>query len=85
MSALPSTGLPPSQYRFNYWPEDGQPGSTHIASFPPEFNDAQVGVIGAGEDGGDGHGDGQRNNVFLAALSGDILGDGARRGKHHDS
>jgi uncharacterized protein (TIGR03118 family) len=45
-SALPSTGLPPSQYRFDYWPEDGQPGSTHIASFAPEFNDAQVGVIG---------------------------------------
>jgi hypothetical protein len=48
-SALPSTGLPPSQYRFNYWPEDGQPGSTHIASFAPEFNDAQVGVLGAHE------------------------------------
>jgi hypothetical protein len=45
-SLLPSTGLDPSQYRFNYWPEDGNPGSTHIASFVPEFNDAQVGVIG---------------------------------------
>jgi hypothetical protein len=46
-SALPSTGLAPSQYRFNYWPEDGMPGSTHIASFAPEFNDARVGVIDA--------------------------------------
>ena len=43
---LPSTGLDPSQYRFAYWPEDGNPGSTHIASFAPEFNDAQVGTIG---------------------------------------
>src|SRR5262249_16151950 len=24
-SRLPSTGLSPSQYRFNYWPEDGGP------------------------------------------------------------
>ena len=23
---LPSTGLDPSQYRFNYWPKDGDPG-----------------------------------------------------------
>ena len=45
-SLLPSTGLPPSQYRFNYWPEDGQPGSAHIASFAPEFIDAPVGVVG---------------------------------------
>jgi uncharacterized protein (TIGR03118 family) len=42
---LPSTGLDPSQYRFNYWTTDGNPGSTHIASFAPEFNDAQVGMI----------------------------------------
>src|SRR5262249_41188243 len=28
-SLLPSTGLPPSQYRYNYWPEDGNPGATH--------------------------------------------------------
>jgi uncharacterized protein (TIGR03118 family) len=45
-SLLPSTGLDPSQYRFDYWPEDGNPGATHIASFAPEFNDAPVGVIG---------------------------------------
>lgn len=43
---LPSTGLDPSQYRFDYWPEDGNPGATHIASFAPEFNDAPVGAIG---------------------------------------
>ena len=42
---LPSTGLSPSQYKFNYWPEDGNPGSTHIASFAPETHDIQVGVI----------------------------------------
>jgi hypothetical protein len=45
-SLLPSTGLDPSQYRFNYWPEDGLPGSTNIASFAPEFNDALVGALG---------------------------------------
>jgi hypothetical protein len=50
-SALPSTGLPPSQYRFNYWPEDGKPGSTHIASFAPEFNNARIGVLGAPNSG----------------------------------
>ena len=42
---LLSTGLDPSQYRFNYWTKDGNPGATHIASFAPEFNDALVGVI----------------------------------------
>jgi uncharacterized protein (TIGR03118 family) len=42
---LHSTGLDPSQYRFNYWAKDGGPGSTHIASFAPEFNDAQVGTL----------------------------------------
>ena len=45
-SLLPSTGLPPSQFRFNYWPEDPDPSlKEQIASFAPEFNDAQVGVI----------------------------------------
>jgi uncharacterized protein (TIGR03118 family) len=45
-SLLPSTGLPPSQFRFNYWPEDPDPSLKEpIASFAPEFNDAQVGVI----------------------------------------
>ena len=30
---LPSTGLSPSQYRFNYWPEDGGPPvSSSVAS-----------------------------------------------------
>jgi hypothetical protein len=44
-SLLPSTGLAPSQYRFNYWPEDGgPPSSSSVASFAPEFNDAQVGT-----------------------------------------
>jgi len=39
---LPSTGLAPSQYRFNFWPDyDTQ---TAVASFLPEFTDAQVGV-----------------------------------------
>ena len=46
---LPSTGLDPSQYRFNYWPEDPDPAlKQQVASFAPEFNDAQVGVIGGG-------------------------------------
>ena len=45
-SLLPSTGLPPSQFRFNYWPENPDPALTEpIASFTPEFNDAQVGAI----------------------------------------
>ena len=43
-SLLPSTGLAPSQYRYAYWPEDGQAGATHIASFAPGFHDIQVGV-----------------------------------------
>jgi hypothetical protein len=43
-SLLPSTGLPPSQYRFNYWPEDGGPPvSASVASFAPENTTAQVG------------------------------------------
>lgn len=42
---LPSTGLPPSQYGFNYWPEaTASPGSVPISSFAPESGDAQVGV-----------------------------------------
>ena len=45
-SLLPSTGLPPSQFRFNYWTENPDPTlSEPIASFVPEFNDAQVGEI----------------------------------------
>ena len=43
-SLLPSTGLAPSQFRYNYWPEDGLPGSTNIASFAPATHDIQVGV-----------------------------------------
>ena len=42
-SLLPSTGLDTSQYRFNYWPEDGGSGSSAVASFAPEFTTAQVG------------------------------------------
>jgi hypothetical protein len=39
-SLLPSTGLPPSQFRFNYWPENPDPALTEqIASFTPEFAD----------------------------------------------
>ena len=41
-SFLPSTGLAPSQYRFNFWPDYDTP--TAVASFLPEFTDAQVGV-----------------------------------------
>jgi hypothetical protein len=42
----PSTGLPPSQFRFNYSPENPDPALTEqIVSFAPDFNDAQVGVI----------------------------------------
>jgi hypothetical protein len=43
-SLLPSEGLAPSQYRFNYWPEDGGPPvSSSVASFAPENTTAQVG------------------------------------------
>jgi uncharacterized protein (TIGR03118 family) len=48
-SLLPSTALPPSQYRFNYWLENPDPAlNPQVASFAPELNDAQVGVIGGG-------------------------------------
>jgi hypothetical protein len=40
-SLLPSTGLAPAQFRFDYWPAFG--GS--VASFTPEFTTAQVGVM----------------------------------------
>lgn len=41
---LPSTGLAPSQYRFNYWPEDGgPPTSSSVASFAPESTTVRVG------------------------------------------
>jgi hypothetical protein len=44
-SLLPSTRLAPSQYRFNFWPEDGGPVvSSSVASFVPEFTTAQVGT-----------------------------------------
>jgi hypothetical protein len=43
-SQLPSTGLAPSQFRYDFWLEDGLAGSTNIASFAPEFHDIQVGV-----------------------------------------
>jgi hypothetical protein len=46
---LPSTGLRPAFYRYAYWPEDGQMGATHIASFAPDFHDIQVGVNDSGE------------------------------------
>ena len=41
-SLLPSTGLAPSHYRYDFWPADGLAGSTNIASFAPEFHDIQV-------------------------------------------
>jgi hypothetical protein len=41
---LLSTGVAPSHFRYNFWPEDGLPGSTNIASFAPEFHDIRVGV-----------------------------------------
>jgi hypothetical protein len=44
-SLLPSTGLTPSRFRYDFWPEDGLAGSTNIASFAPEFHDIQVGVV----------------------------------------
>jgi hypothetical protein len=43
-SSLPSTGLTPSHYRYNFWPEDGLAGSTNIASFAPGTHDIRVGV-----------------------------------------
>ncbi|MDR3639344.1 MAG: hypothetical protein P4L84_36420 [Isosphaeraceae bacterium] len=43
-SMLPSTGLAPSQYRFNYSPEDGRPPtSSSVASFAPETTTVPVG------------------------------------------
>jgi hypothetical protein len=45
-SLLPSTGLAPSQYHFNYWPEDGGPPvSSSVASFLPESSTALVGTV----------------------------------------
>jgi hypothetical protein len=46
-NTLPSTGLSPAQYRFNFWPEDGGAPPASIASFLPEFTNAQVGTSGA--------------------------------------
>lgn len=44
-SLLPSTGLAPSQFRFDFWPEDGgPPGSSSVASFLPETHTVQVGL-----------------------------------------
>jgi hypothetical protein len=43
---LPSTGLTPSHYRFNFWPEDGgPPASSSVASFAPERTTALVGTL----------------------------------------
>jgi hypothetical protein len=65
-SALPSTGLAASQYKFNYWPEDGLRGSTHIGSFASEFHDARVGVIDPDKDDGD-----TADNEILGLLTDD--------------
>jgi hypothetical protein len=43
-SLLPSTGLNPAHFRYNFWPEDGLAGSAHIASFAPETHGIRVGV-----------------------------------------
>jgi hypothetical protein len=44
-SLLPSTGLAPSHYRFNFWPEDGgPPASSSVASFAPERTTVPVGT-----------------------------------------
>jgi hypothetical protein len=40
---LPSTGLAPERFRYNFWPEDGRSGPANIASFAPEFHDIRVG------------------------------------------
>lgn len=69
-SALPSTSLAPSQYKFNYWTEDGQPGATHLASFATEFQDAQVGVIRPDPD----HGDRAINEILGVLTGGDNVG-----------
>lgn len=73
---LPSTGLPPSQYRFNYWPEDGLPGSSHIASFAPEFNDIQVGTISGFAAARVAGLPPRLDNVFMGVL------DGGQHGRH---
>jgi hypothetical protein len=75
-SALPSTRLAPSQYKFNYWAEDGQPGATHLASFAPEFHDAQVGVIRPDRD----HGDRAINEILGVLTGGD---NGGGRDEHN--
>jgi hypothetical protein len=33
-----------SNFRYPFWPEDGLPGSTNIASFASGFHDIRVGV-----------------------------------------
>ena len=43
-SLLPSTGLARSQFRYDFWPEDGLAGSTNIASFAPNTHDIRVGL-----------------------------------------
>jgi hypothetical protein len=44
-SLLPSTGLAPTQYRFDYWPDFGAAaGSSGVASFAPELTTVQVGI-----------------------------------------
>ncbi len=43
-SLLPSTGLTPSHFQYNFWPEDGLAGSTNIASFAPATHDIRVSV-----------------------------------------
>ena len=45
-SLLPSAGLAPKQFRFNYWPENpGVTTSSPVASFAPERTTAQVGTM----------------------------------------
>jgi hypothetical protein len=48
-SLLPSTGLNEGLYRYAYWPEDGQAGFAHIASFAPQLQDIPIGIIDGGE------------------------------------
>jgi hypothetical protein len=66
----PSTGLKPSEFWFNFWPEDGSPGSSHIASFALEFDDPQVDVIRPDRDGGD-HGPRGDDRILGVLIDGD--------------
>src|SRR5262249_17229771 len=56
--ALPSTGLPLAQYRFNLWPRVALGDSTTVVSFAPENPMAPIGTWAGPPDGRLGRGRG---------------------------